>query len=200
MGFLLKFSALVDAINRLVGKAVIWLILIAAIISAGNAIARKVFSVGSNALLEIQWYLFAAAFLLGAAATFLQNGHVRIDVLANRLSNRTRAWIDIAGIVLFLLPLCWFMIQFSVPIVERAYRLGEMSSNAGGLIRWPVYATLPAGFALLGLQAISELIKRVGFLKGLVEDPFALPPEPEDDLVPAEAIAAGQGQAGEVKK
>lgn len=198
MGFLLKISALVDAINRLVGKAVIWLILTAAIISAANAVARKAFSVGSNALLEIQWYLFAAAFLLGAGATFLQNGHVRIDVLASRLSNRTRTWIDIAGIVLFLLPLCWFMIQYSYPIVERAYRLGEMSSNAGGLIRWPVYATLPAGFALLGLQALSELVKRIAFLRDLVPDPFALPSEPENNASPAESDVIGSAE--EVQK
>lgn len=173
MGFLLKISAAIDAANRLVGKAMIWLIFAAAVISAGNAIARKAFSIGSNAWLEIQWYLFAAAFMLGAAATFLNNGHVRIDVLASKLASRTRAFIDIGGILIFLLPLCWFMIDFSWPLVIRAYETGEMSSNAGGLIRWPVYATLPAGFVLLALQAISELIKRAGFIAGQLPDPFA---------------------------
>ena len=186
MGFLLKISALIDAVNRAVGHAMIWLILAATVISAGNAIARKAFSIGSNAWLEIQWYLFAAAFMLGAAATFLKNGHVRIDVLASRLSTRTRAYIDIGGIVLFLLPLCWFMIDFAWPLVARAYEFKEMSSNAGGLIRWPVYAMLPLGFALLGLQAFSELFKRIGFLAGRAPDPFAPaddgpPPSPADD-------------------
>lgn len=175
MGFLLKISAAIDAANRLVGKAMIWFILAAAVISAGNAVARKAFSMGSNAWLEIQWYLFAAAFMLAAAATFLNNGHVRIDVLASRLSSRARACIDIGGILIFLLPLCYFMIDFSWPLVTRAYEFGEMSSNAGGLIRWPVYATLPAGFALLALQALSELIKRAGFLAGAAPDPFAQP-------------------------
>lgn len=195
MGFLLKISALIDSLNRLVGKAMIWLILAAAVISAGNAIARKAFSMGSNAWLEIQWYLFAAAFMLGAAATFLNNGHVRIDVLAGKLSARKRAIIDIGGILIFLLPLCWFMIDFSWPIVSRAYEFGEMSSNAGGLIRWPVYAMLPAGFALLGLQAISELIKRIGFLAGQAPDPLAQDETPAAPAIPdivAEGTDGGQ--------
>lgn len=190
MGFLLKISALIDSLNRLVGKAMIWLILAAAVISAGNAIARKAFSMGSNAWLEIQWYLFAAAFMLGAAATFLNNGHVRIDVLAGKLSARKRAIIDIGGILIFLLPLCWFMIDFSWPIVSRAYEFGEMSSNAGGLIRWPVYAMLPAGFALLGLQAISELIKRIGFLAGQAPDPLAQDETPAAPAIP-DIVAEG---------
>src|SRR5690606_36104481 len=158
MGFLLKISSIIDRLNRLVGKAMIWLILAAVLISTGNALARKLYSIGSNAWLEIQWYLYAAAFMLAAGATFLNNGHVRIDVLAGRFSSRTRTIIDIVGITLFLLPLCVFMIDFSWPLVTQAYESGEMSSNAGGLIRWPFYAMLPAGFLLLGLQAISELI------------------------------------------
>lgn len=193
MGFLLKISALIDSLNRLVGKAMIWLILAAAVISAGNAIARKAFSLGSNAWLEIQWYLFAAAFMLGAAATFLNNGHVRIDVLAGKLSGRNRALVDIGGIVIFLLPLCWFMIDFSWPIVSRAYEFGEMSSNAGGLIRWPVYAMLPAGFALLALQAISELIKRIGFLAGQVPDPLAPDETPAPPAIPDTATEGADG-------
>jgi TRAP-type mannitol/chloroaromatic compound transport system permease small subunit len=193
MGFLLKISALIDSLNRLVGKAMIWLILAAAVISAGNAIARKAFSMGSNAWLEIQWYLFAAAFMLGAAATFLNNGHVRIDVLAGKLSARKRALIDIGGILIFLLPLCWFMIDFSWPIVSRAYEFSEMSSNAGGLIRWPVYAMLPAGFALLGLQAISELIKRIGFLSGQAPDPLAQNETPAPPAIPDAATEGADG-------
>ena len=174
MGILLKLSHYIDGFSRLVGKTVIWLVLAAALISAANAVARKAFNVGSNAFLEIQWYLFAAVFLLGAGHTFLQNAHVRIDVLANKMSKRARTWIDILGILIFLLPLSYFMIQFSWPVVSAAYVSGEMSSNAGGLIRWPVYALVPLGFGLLGLQAISELIKRIGFLAGAAPDALAL--------------------------
>ncbi|MFV8825575.1 TRAP transporter small permease subunit [Thauera sp. WH-2] len=172
MGNLLRLSRLIDGLTRIVGKSTMWFVLAATLISATNAIARKAFNVGSNAYLEIQWYLFAAVFLLGAGYAFLQNAHVRIDVLASRLSMRTRNIIDIVGIVLFMLPMCWFMIEFSWPLVKNAYLSNEMSSNAGGLIRWPVYALVPAGFTLLGLQAISELIKRVAFLRGLAPNPL----------------------------
>ena len=172
MSLLLQLSRAIDALNRFVGKFVIWLILASTLISAINAVVRKLFNVSSNAYLEIQWYLFAAVFLLGAGYAFLQNAHVRIDVLASRLSMRTRNIIDIVGIVLFMLPMCWFMIEFSWPLVKNAYLSNEMSSNAGGLIRWPVYALVPAGFTLLGLQAISELIKRVAFLRGLAPNPL----------------------------
>ena len=177
MQILLALSRLIDRCNLLIGKLMIWLIFAAVMISAGNALARKLFSLSSNAWLELQWYLYAAAFMLAAGATFLQNGHVRIDVLAARLSARTRTIIDIAGITLFLLPLCYFMIRFSWPMVSRAYVSGEMSSSAGGLIRWPVYAMLPAGFLLLGLQSVSELIKRIGFLCGLCTNPLERPNE-----------------------
>jgi len=172
MGNLLRLSRLIDGLTRIVGKSTMWFVLAATLISATNAIARKTFNVGSNAYLEIQWYLFAAVFLLGAGYAFLQNAHVRIDVLASRLSMRSRNIIDIVGIVLFMLPMCWFMIEFSWPLVKNAYLSNEMSSNAGGLIRWPVYALVPAGFTLLGLQAISELIKRVAFLRGLAPNPL----------------------------
>lgn len=194
MDFLLRISSLIDAVSRLVGKLAIWLIFAAALISAGNAITRKAFNIGSNAFLEIQWYLFAAAFLLAAAVTFLQNGHVRIDVVANKLSRRARMYVDIGGILLFLLPMCYFMISFSWPIVARAYEFGEMSSNAGGLIRWPVYAMVPAGFALLALQALSELIKRFGFLAGKCADPLDVGEHAGGDkaaVAPAEVAAEG---------
>lgn len=174
MAFLLKFAYRIDAFSRLIGKSIIWLILAATFISAGNAIARKAFNIGSNAFLEIQWYLYAAVFLLGAGVTFLQNGHVRIDVVANQLSRRARMYVDIFGIAVFLLPLCYFMIAFSWPIVERAWVTGEVSSNAGGLIRWPMYALVPVGFALLGLQAMSEMIKRFAYLTGTGPDPLLL--------------------------
>jgi len=173
MGILLKLSQWIDAIGRLIGKSIIWLVLATALISAGNAVARKAFNIGSNAFLEIQWYLFAAVFMIGAGYAFLQNAHVRIDVIANKLSKRMRNYVDIFGIIVFLLPLCYFMISFSWPVVYGAYVSGEMSSNAGGLIRWPVYAMVPAGFALLGLQAVSELIKRVAFLIGQGPDCLA---------------------------
>ena len=172
MGNLLRLSRLIDGLTRIVGKSTMWFVLAATLISATNAIARKAFNVGSNAYLEIQWYLFAAVFLLGAGYAFLLNAHVRIVVLASRLSMRSRNIIDIVGIVLFMLPMCWFMIEFSWPLVKNAYLSNEMSSNAGGLIRWPVYALVPAGFTLLGLQAISELIKRVAFLRGLAPNPL----------------------------
>ena len=171
MDTLLRLSHGIDAVSRFFGKFIIWLVLAAALISASNAVARKAFNIGSNAFLEIQWYLFAAVFLLGAGYTFLQNAHVRIDVLAGKLSMRTRMFIDIAGIIVFLLPMCWFMIQFAWPVVVGAYVSGEMSSNAGGLIRWPVYALVPLGFTLLLLQGVSEFIKRIGFLMGRAPDP-----------------------------
>jgi len=172
MDALLRISGVIDAVSRFFGKFIIWLVLAATLISAANAIARKAFNIGSNAFLEIQWYLFGAVFLLGAGYTFLQNAHVRIDVIAGKLSMRTRMFIDIAGIIVFLLPMCWFMIQFAWPVVQGAYESGEMSSNAGGLIRWPVYALVPIGFTLLGLQAISELIKRFAFLQGKGPNPL----------------------------
>ena len=174
MQTLLDISQIIDRLSRLIGKSIIWLILVATLISAINAIIRKAFNIGSNAFLEIQWYLFAAVFLFGAGYTFLQNAHVRIDVVSSRLSPRTRILIDIGGIVFFVLPLCWFMISFSWPIVAQAYNSGEVSSNAGGLIRWPVYALVPIGFALLGLQSFSELIKRIAYLTGHGPDPLKL--------------------------
>jgi TRAP-type mannitol/chloroaromatic compound transport system permease small subunit len=170
MKLLLKLSDLIDRINGYVGKSIMWLILAAVLISAGNAIARKAFRIGSNALLDLQWYLFSAVFLLGAGYAFLQNVHVRIDVLSNRLSARTRSWIEVVGIIVFLAPLCWILIQMSWPLFVKAWESGEMSQHAGGLIRWPVYLLVPLGMALLLLQSASELIKRIAFLRGLTPD------------------------------
>ncbi|MBI4755456.1 MAG: TRAP transporter small permease subunit [Betaproteobacteria bacterium] len=172
MSSLLKLSRLIDAMSEIVGKTVIWLILAAVLLSAGNAIVRKAFQTSSNALLEAQWYLFSAVFLLGAGYTFLKNAHVRIDFVSARLSPRVRNLIDIAGIVLFLVPLCYVMASLAWPLFVQAFETGEMSQNAGGLIRWPAYFLLPAGMALLLLQALSELIKRVAFLRGLGPDPL----------------------------
>ena len=171
MPLLLQVSRLIDRFSEFIGRWVAWLILIAVLISAGNAIVRKAFDQSSNSLLEIQWYLFAAVFLLAAGYTLLRQEHVKIDVIAGRFTKRTQIWIDIVGICVFLLPFVVVVIDLSTPLVVRAYQMNEMSSNAGGLIRWPVFAMLPLGMILLGLQGISELIKRIGFLKGLTPDP-----------------------------
>ncbi len=171
MRALLKFSNAVDWLNSLVGRYVIWLILASTVISAVNAIVRKAFNISSNAYLEVQWYLFAASFLLAAGYTLLQHEHVRIDVVASRLSKRGQIWVDIIGFALFLTPVCIAILYYGIPFFLRGFYSGEVSGNAGGLIRWPVYAMIPAGFILLMLQGWSELIKRVAFLKGLIEDP-----------------------------
>ena len=184
MNFLLKTSRLIDALSERVGRAVIWLVLAAVLISAGNAIVRKTLNMSSNALLEIQWYLFSAVFLLGAGYAFLKNAHVRIDFISNHLSPRVRNIIDIVGIIVFLGPLCILLIKLSWPLFVNAWTSGEMSQNAGGLIRWPVMLMIPAGMALLLLQAASELIKRFAFLRGALPDPLGHGEEPsiEDEL------------------
>jgi TRAP-type mannitol/chloroaromatic compound transport system permease small subunit len=187
---LLSFSRLIDSLNEWIGKLVIWLVLAAVAISAGNAIMRKAFDVGSNAYLEIQWYLFAAVFMLGVGYVFLRNAHVRIDFIASRLSKRTNAVIDAIGIVVFVVPLSIIMINLSWPLFMNAYVSGEVSSNAGGLIRWPVMLLIPAGFGLLLLQSLSELIKRIAFLKGLRAEPFSVDPAAKsDDVMLVEELA-----------
>ena len=170
MSFFLLISRGIDRLNQSVGLFTTWLILATTLISAGNAIVRKAFDSSSNALLEIQWYLFAAVFLLGAGYGLLKNSHVRIDFISSMLTPRARNWIDVGGILLALFPFCFICIYLSWPLFMQAYTTGEMSSNAGGLIRWPVYALVPAGFALLMLQGVSELIKRLAFLWGQGED------------------------------
>jgi TRAP-type mannitol/chloroaromatic compound transport system permease small subunit len=167
----LKLSKAIDWLNGQIGKLVIWLILGSTAISALNAIVRKVFNTSSNAYLEIQWYLFAASFLIAAGYTLLNGEHVRIDVVSSKLSKRAQIWIDVFGFAVFLIPFCVAILWFSIPFVIKGFQTGEMSSNAGGLIRWPVYAMMPLGFGLLLLQAVSELIKRLAFLMGLIEDP-----------------------------
>jgi len=168
---LLSLSRLIDRFTAWVGRWVAWLVLAAVLISAINAAVRKLFNTSSNAYLEIQWYLFAAVFLLAAGYTLMRQEHVRIDVISGRFSKRTQIWIDIVGLAFFVLPLVYTVVHLSVPLVIRAYEMKEYSQNAGGLIRWPVFAILPLGFTLLGIQAISELIKRVAFLRGLIPDP-----------------------------
>ena len=171
MSALLKLSRAIDWLNALIGKWSIWLILGSTLISALNAIVRKVFNTSSNAYLEVQWYLFAWSFLLAAGFTLLQREHVRIDVVNSRLSKRTQMWIDILGFALFLTPMCLAALYFVWPVLVEKYVSGEMSGNPGGLIRWPVWVALPIGFGLLMLQGWSELIKRVAFLTGDGPDP-----------------------------
>ena len=181
MSFLLKISRLIDGLTNLIGKLAMWLILATTLISAGNAIIRKIFGTSSNAWLEIQWYLFAAVFMLGAGYGLLKNAHVRIDFLASRLSARARNWIDVGGIVLALIPFCVLSIVLAWPMFTQAFASGEMSSNAGGLIRWPAYLLIPVGFFLLLLQGLSELVKRIAFLSGQGPDVLSHEEAQSDD-------------------
>ena len=178
---LLSISKLIDSFSELIGKIIMWLILASVVISAGNAVIRKVFDVSSNGWLEIQWYFFSAVFLLGAGFVFLRNAHVRIDFISNKLSDRTNAFIDGLGIVVFLFPLCLIMIHLSWPLFYNAWVSGEMSQNAGGLIRWPVMLMIPMGFAFLLIQGVSELIKRIAFLTGHRDNPFSVEPNQKSD-------------------
>ncbi len=171
MNFFLSLSKRIDQFSGWVGRWVAWLVLASVLISAGNAISRKAFDLSSNAFLEIQWYLFAAVFLLASGYTLMRQEHVKIDVISGRFSKRTQIWIDIVGTCVFLFPFVYMIIKLSMPLVIDAYVKHEMSSNAGGLIRWPVFALLPLGMLVLGIQGISELIKRIAFLKGLIPDP-----------------------------
>ena len=190
MSFLLSLSRLIDAISLGLGKLVMWLILGATVISAVNAVLRKGFSIGSNAALEIQWYLFAGVFMLGVGYVMLKNDHVRIDFISGKFSRRTNAIIDVIGIVVFTIPLAIIMIDLAWPYFMRAYDSGEMSQNAGGLIRWPVILLIPLGFALLLMQAVSELIKRIGFLTGHREQPFSVEHDKTNEEILAEEMAA----------
>jgi TRAP-type mannitol/chloroaromatic compound transport system permease small subunit len=185
---------LIDTINLWLGKLVMWLVLAAVLISAANAIVRKAFNIGSNAFLEIQWYLFAAVFMLGVGYVMLKNGHVRIDFISSRLSKRTNAIIDAIGIVVFTIPLSVIMIDLGWPLFLQAFVSGEMSQNAGGLIRWPVLALVPLGFAVLLAQAISELIKRVAFLRGHLSEPYSVEHDKSAEELLAEELAAEAAQ------
>ena len=169
MSSLLSFSRFIDAINEKIGLAISWALLLAVLICSGNALVRYIFNNSSNAWLEIQWYLFGAIFLLASAYTLKRNEHVRIDVVVGRFSKRTQVWIDVFGFIFFLLPATLLILYFSIPFAYESIRNQEVSSNAGGLIIWPAKTLIPVGFFLLTLQGISELIKRVGFLMGLVD-------------------------------
>ena len=193
MNPLLRLSRAIDSLNQRIGRSALWLVLIAVLISSANAVMRKLFNLSSNAFLEVQWYLFSAIFLICAGYTLLRNEHVRIDVISNRVSPRGRAVIDIIGTLFFLLPMTLIIVKLSWPLFIDAFTSNEQSSDAGGLARWPVKLLIPAGFALLALQGISELIKRVAFLAGQAPDPLALHQGKSAEQELAEEIARQHG-------
>jgi len=168
---LLALSRGIDRMNELVGRAVAWLIFVAILVSAGNAVFRKLFNMSSNAWLELQWYLFGAAFMLAAAYTLKQNEHIRIDIVYGIWSRRTQHWIDLFGHVFFLMPFVLVMVWMLVPYAWAAWQSGQISTNSGGLIIWPSRAILALGFILLAFQGLSEIIKKIAVMRGLIEDP-----------------------------
>ena len=186
MSFLLAFSRFIDWMTERVGRATYWLILVAVLVSAANAVMRYAFNISSNAWLEIQWYLFSAVFLFCSGYALLHGQHVRIDVISGRLSKRAQTWIEILGTVFFLMPMAIAILWMSWPVFVDAYQHNEVSTNAGGLPIWPARLMLPIGFSLLILQGLSELIKRIAFLRGLISDPS----EKEHDVSPEEELAA----------
>jgi TRAP-type mannitol/chloroaromatic compound transport system permease small subunit len=188
MNVLLAISRAIDALNERIGRTVLWLILAMVLVSTANAAYRYLLNNSSNAWLELQWYMFAAVFLLCSGYTLRHDEHIRIDVVNSHLSRRTQIWIDIFGTICFLLPMTIFITWLSWPIFVNAWVSGEMSSNAGGLIRWPARLLVPLGFSLLSLQGVSELIKRIAFLRGLIPDPV------ERHIDPALKIAQTDGE------
>jgi len=193
MGSLLRLSAAIDWINDKFGKLTGWLVLAAVLVSTLNAVARYGFSAGSNAWLELQWYLFGAVFLLAAGYTLKNNEHIRIDIVSSLLSQRTRNIIDLIGHVLFLAPLCLLLIWLGVPFFLRSFWSGEISGSAGGLVIWPAKLLLPAGFILLMLQGISEFIKRIAVMQGLIPEPYS---RGGGHGAPAESAAADESPRG----
>ena len=194
MNALLSLSRAIDRLNERIGLTVSWLVLAAVLISAANAVVRKGFNVSSNSFLEIQWYLFSVVFLFCAGYTLLRNQHVRIDVIAGRLSPHAQAWIDILGTIFFLLPMSLTIMWLSWPVFIEAYQRQEVSTNAGGLIIWPARLLVPIGFFLLVIQGISELIKRIAFLKGLIPDPAQKQHEKSAEEQLAEDILRARGE------
>ena len=171
MAGLLALSRAIDRMNEFIGKWISWLILLAVLVSAANAVIRKTFNMSSNAWLELQWYLFGAAFLLAAAYTLRQNEHIRIDIVYGLFSRRVQHWIDLFGHTFFLMPFVLLMIYYFVPYVSLSFRSGEVSTNAGGLVIWPAKSMLLIGFSLLALQGISEIIKKIAIMRGDMDDP-----------------------------
>jgi TRAP-type mannitol/chloroaromatic compound transport system permease small subunit len=172
MKILLMLSRAIDALNEQIGRLVYWLVLVAVLISAANAMSRYLLNKTSNGWLEMQWYLFAAIFLLCAGYTLRHNEHIRIDVVSQRFSRKTQIWVDIFGTIFFMLPMTIFIMVLGWSMFKESYLVHEVSADPGGLLRWPVKLLVPVGFFLLTLQGVSELIKRIAFLMGLVPDPL----------------------------
>ena len=192
---LLALSRGIDALNEHVGRLTYWLILAAVLVSTGNAIVRYALDISSNSWLELQWYLFSFVFLFCAGYTLLHNQHIRIDVVTGRLSRRAQAWIDILGTLLFLMPMALTILWLSWPVFVDAYQRHEVSTNAGGLIIWPARLMVPIGFLLLVLQGISELIKRIAFLRGMIPDPSEKHEEPSAEELLAAEIRRQRGES-----
>ena len=195
MKALLVFSRAVDALNEHIGKLAYWLVLVAVLISSGNAVVRYSLNMSSNAWLEIQWYLFSAVFLFCAGYTLLHNQHVRIDIVSGLFSKRVQTWIEVLGTLFFLLPMAVTILWLSWPVFLDAYRSNEVSTNAGGLTIWPARLMLPVGFLLLVLQGLSELIKRIAFLRGLIPDPSEKDEGPSLEEQLAEQLRRERGEA-----
>lgn len=193
MTALLAMSRAIDHVTEWIGRSVIWLILAAILISATNAVVRKVFSTSSNAWLELQWYLFGAAFMLAAAYTLKHNEHIRIDIFYGSRTRRTQHWIDLFGHVVFLMPFVVLMVWMTVPYALQAWRSGQVSTNAGGLVIWPARAVLAAGFILLTFQGFSEIVKKIAVIRGLIPDP--IPFMSPQELAAREAELAATGAA-----
>lgn len=191
MAGLLALSRFIDRINEFIGKNIAWAIFLAVMVSAGNAIMRKTFSMSSNAWLELQWYLFGAAFLLAAAYTLKQNEHIRIDIVYGMFSRRTQHWIDLFGHLFFLTPFALLMVYYFGPWVLLSFRSGEVSTNAGGLIIWPAKSLLLIGFTQLLFQGVSEIIKKIAIMRGVIDDPTP--------FVPSHAVEAEEAAGMETR-
>ena len=190
MKSILAVSSGIDRMNEIIGRSVAWLIFVAVLVSAANAVIRKALNTSSNSWLELQWYLFGAAFLGAAAYTLKQNEHVRIDIVYGIWSRRVQHWIDLLGHIFFLMPFVTLMIWYFVPWVIRSIQIGEVSTNAGGLIIWPAKTLLLIGFSLLWLQGISEIIKKIAVMRGLIEDPHPFVSAHEAAELEGAALAA----------
>lgn len=194
MKALLTFSKVIDRINEFIGRQIAWLVLVAVLVSAINATMRKMFDMSSNAWLELQWYLYGAVFLLAASYTLQRNEHVRIDFVSNMLSKRTRDWIDLFGHLFFLLPFTTLIVFLSWPWFLHSFAIQEVSTNAGGLIIWPAKILVVIGFSMLTLQAVSEIIKRIAVLQGLIDEPY---PGHDDPPIVQEMESGMPGREGD---
>jgi TRAP-type mannitol/chloroaromatic compound transport system permease small subunit len=190
MQALLALSRGIDRVNAFIGKAVIWLVLLAVVVSAGNAISRKLFNLSSNSWLELQWYLFGAAFMGAAAYTLQQNEHIRIDVFYASRTRRTQHWIDLLGHIFFLMPFVVLMAWLLWPYTVQAFYSGQISTNAGGLIIWPARAMLLIGFVMLVFQGLAEIVKKIAVMQGLMEDPHPFQSAQDHALKEVEELAA----------